>query len=408
MVYAEKGAFDDWDGEVKGPPWGAAFHELYALSTIREDDLEPFGFVDGVSQPRLDWERSKPTRLRDTTTYTNLSALGEFLLGYPNEYGRYTDRPLLDAKDGRARVLPLAEDSPGKRDFGRNGTYLVLRDLRQHVTAFQEFLDERSGNNHQKARALATAMSGRVPANTPVIPPWPNDQPPPWLPGDPPWRGTLDVDKPQWVLPPGGPVMPLCQDELPGVGPKLDDVWLDQFTFEKDPDGTACPYGGHIRRANPRNADLPDGTRGWIGKLIRTLGFGQRHSHDDLISSTRFHRVLRRGRAYEAESRDGKALGKSEEQGLRFIGLNANIARQFEFIQTSWIVNSKFNGLDEDDPLLGGRKPLMTGARVDCFTRPHDSGLECRLHHLPQFVTVRGGAYFFMPGLSALRYIAQD
>jgi hypothetical protein len=30
------------------------------------------------------------------------------------------------------------------------------------------------------------------------------------------------------------------------------------------------------------------------------------------------------------------------------------------------------------------------------------------VHGLPQFVTVRGGAYFFMPGLSALRYIAQD
>jgi deferrochelatase/peroxidase EfeB len=404
MVYAEKRKLGDWEAEVKGALWDSAFHEFYSLSTIRENDLEPFGFVDGVSQPRIDWARSKPTRLRATTEYTNLSALGEFLLGYPNEYGRYTDRPLLDAEDARARVLPLAEDIPGKRDFGRNGTYLVLRDLRQNVTSFQKFLDERSDNNREKAHALATAMSGRVPANTPVIPPWPKE-PPPWPPGTPPWRGTLDVDDPQWVMPPGGPVMPLCQAALPGVGPKLKDVWLDQFTFEKDPDGTACPYGGHIRRANPRNADLPDGTRGWISRLLRTLGFGRRHFHDDLIASTRFHRMLRRGRAYEAESQDGKALGKSNEQGLRFVALNANISRQFEFIQTSWIVNSKFNGLDEDDPLIGGHIPLMTGARVDGFTRPQDSGLECRLHHVPQFVTVRGGAYFFMPGLSALRYI---
>lgn len=407
MVYAEKGAFDDWDGKVKGPLWGAAFHELYTLSTIRKDDLEPFGFVDGVSQPRLDWERSKPTRLRDTTEYTNLSALGEYLLGYPNEYGRYTDRPLVDAKDERARVLPLAEDIPGKRDFGRNGTYLVLRDLRQNVAAFKDFIGDRSDHHDEKAHVLASAMSGRVPADQHIIPPWPR-KPRPWPEGSPPWRVPGAVDNPRQVIPPGGPVMTVSESAIDGVGPKLKDVWLDQFTFRNDPDGATCPYGAHIRRANPRNADLPEGTRGWIGKLMRTLGFNREHTHDDLLSSTRFHRILRRGRAYEAESRHGKAPGKSEEQGLRFIGLNANIARQFEFIQTSWIVNSKFNGLDEDDPLLGGRKPLMTGARVDRFTRPQDSGLECRLHHLPQFVTVRGGAYFFMPGLSALRYIAGE
>jgi hypothetical protein len=93
---------------------------------------------------------------------------------------------------------------------------------------------------------------------------------------------------------------------------------------------------------------------------------------------------------------------------LRFVALNANIARQFEFIQTSWLVNPKFNGLNEDDPLVGNHAPLLAGAKTNGFTRPQDSGLSCHVHGLPQFVTVRGGAYFFMPGLSALRYIAQD
>ena len=44
-----------------------------------------------------------------------------------------------------------------------------------------------------------------------------------------------------------------------------------------------------------------------------------------------------------------------QNAGLRFICLNANILRQFEFIQTAWIENPKFDGLDERDPLLGGR-----------------------------------------------------
>ena len=398
LVYGTEGAFKHWDTQIRRSPWADAFREIYALSTIRKDDLEPFGFVDGVSQPMLDWSRRKPIRLQDTTEYTNLSALGEFLLGYPNEYGHYTDRPLLDADDQRARVLPLAEDEPGKRDFGRNGTYLVLRDLRQNVSAFREFVEERSGHDKEKAHALLGSMSGRVPADQKIIPAWPKR-----AGGPPPWHAPGAVDDPKRVIPSGGPVNPLSERAIDGVGSKMKDIWLDQFTFDNDPDGASCPYGAHIRRSNPRNADLPEGTRGRIRKLLRTLGFDRRHTHGDLLSSTRFHRIVRRGRAYHEKTEpDG------EGRWLRFIALNANISRQFEFIQASWLVSSKFNGLDEDDPLVGGRTKLMTGARIDRFTRPQDSGLECRLHDIPQFVTVRGGAYFFMPGLSALRYIAGD
>ncbi len=96
------------------------------------------------------------------------------------------------------------------------------------------------------------------------------------------------------------------------------------------------------------------------------------------------------------------------QRGLRFICLNANISRQFEFIQASWLANPKFEGLDETDPLVGNRVPLSTGRPSDAFTRPrferHCAGV---LPALPQFVHVRGGAYFFMPGISALRYLAR-
>jgi len=382
MLYAEKGGLAPWEAEVKGNLWGAAFGEVYCLSTIRLDDLEPFGFVDGVSQPRLDWERAKPTRLRDTVAYTNVSALGEFLLGYPNEYGRYTDRPLLDPADDPAGHLPLAEDAPGKRDLGRNGTYLVLRDLAQDVPLFHEFVN-RTESDAAKGRVLEAAMAGRMPADIPIYPKW---------------TKSIPDDDPGHVIPPGAPVTPLSHQAIDGVGPKLKDVWLDQFTFKDDPDGTTCPYGAHIRRANPRNADLPEATRGWIGWLIRTLGFGRKHSHDDMLASTRFHRLLRRGRDYKEEG---------GERGLRFICLNANISRQFEFIQTSWLMNPKFNGLNEDDPLVGNHATPFAGGTTDTFTRPQESGLSCRANGVQQFVTVQGGAYFFMPGLSALRYIAR-
>ena len=388
MLYAITGGLVDWEKEVKGGVWETGFRQPYELSTIHDNDNEPFGFVDSVSQPRLDWQRAKPGRSGVTTEYSNVSALGEFLLGYPNEYGRYTDRPLIDPHDDPEDVLPLAEDAAGMKDLGRNGSYLVLRDLVQDVAEFEHFLEGQPGGKPTRSR-LAAAMAGRIPADQPVMPSG---------------YSILAVDDPKQVIPPGGPIARLSQENVGGVGPRLKDVWLNQFTFAKDPDGTACPYGAHIRRANPRNADLPDGTRGWIGRLIRTLGFAYAHPHDDLLASTRFHRVLRRGRKYVAK---GQEDGTTGETGLRFICLNANIARQFEFVQTSWLANPKFSGLDEDDPLIGNRAPLFTGETSDTFTRPCDSGLSSRATHLKQFVTVRGGGYFFMPGVSALRFIAR-
>jgi deferrochelatase/peroxidase EfeB len=403
MIYAEAGTLGARESALKGKRWSAAFRDLQRLSTrLDEKDREPFGFVDGVSQPWVDWNGRRQVRQPPTTEYTNVSALGEFLLGYPNEYGYYTDRPLLDSKDDPAGLLPLAEDKPGKRDLGRNGTYLVLRDLAQDVDGFAKFVDDVTKPNAREALELKTAISGRVPADTPIIPPRPDNTPP--------WPNVGAVDDPKWVIPPGGPAMPLCAETIGGVGPKMKDIWLDQFTFRNDPDGTACPYGAHIRRANPRNADFPQDTRGLLDKFVRLFGFRRRHPHEDVLSSTRFHRIMRRGRAYGDPD-------KGEGRGLRFVCLGANIARQFEFIQTSWLANPKFSSLDEDDPLVGAHPDfMMAGAdpnqpvkvETNILTRPQDNGIPCRVHGLRQFVTVNGGAYFFMPSIGALRYIAAD
>lgn len=92
--------------------------------------------------------------------------------------------------------------------------------------------------------------------------------------------------------------------------------------------------------------------------------------------------------------------------GLYFVCLNANIARQFEFIQNAWLESSKFGGLSsESDPIVGSRVPLLDGSRTDSFTC-QTNGAPNRIESLPSFVTVRGGAYFFLPGLRALQYLA--
>jgi deferrochelatase/peroxidase EfeB len=109
---------------------------------------------------------------------------------------------------------------------------------------------------------------------------------------------------------------------------------------------------------------------------------------------------LRVGRVYgELVGNTGK-LDPQKPQGLLFMCLNADIDRQFEFVQKTWLLNPNLHGLDgEVDPLLG------QGERN--FTIPTATG-PVRLRRIPTLVTVVGGGYFFLPGRGALRFLAMD
>ncbi len=372
MVYAKRNGLEAWTEVVRGSHWETAFEVIECLPTTDMGGVEPFGFKDGVSQPNLDWDRQR----RDggaEIDYGNLITIGEFLLGYPNEYARYTDRPLVDPKEDPNNQLLPAEDYPDKHDFGRDGAYLVFRDLEQDVRSFWQYVDRQAGSNPSERIRLGEAMVGR----------------------------TMD----------GQPLLPAGSRKITGVGSDDAAVRLNQFTYESDEAGTRCPLGAHIRRANPRNGDFPYGTKGLIGWLIRVFGFGRNTLRDDLIASSRFHRILRRGREYGSKLSLQEALespgNEAPTSGLRFICLNANITRQFEFVQGAWIMNTKFDGLTgESDPLLGNRTPIAGCPVSDLFSVPQANGLRRRIKGLPQFVTVRGGAYFFLPGIRALRFIA--
>lgn len=131
------------------------------------------------------------------------------------------------------------------------------------------------------------------------------------------------------------------------------------------------------------------------------------------MSSVRFHRILRRGREYGPWLSPGDALQPAPpddpERGLYFICLNANIGRQFEFLQNAWMMSTKFSGMTgESDPLIGNRVPVPGCPSTDSFLAPQPEGLARRVCGVPQFVTVRGGAYFFLPGLRAVQYLARS
>ena len=370
MLAAETG-LSSWREHVLTDWFRRGFEVLEELPTSDMHGREPFGFADGISQPQPDWDGRRHPGTSADLQYGNLIALGEFLLGYRNEYGQYTDRPLLDPGSSGAADLPAAEEDPSRRDLGRNGSYLVFRELRQDVREFWRFLEGQTGAS-EEARRLAEAMVGRRMSGEPLI------------------AGTRRIR---------------------GVSERNRAISQNGFIYDDDQRGSLCPIGAHVRRANPRTGDMPPGgRRGWVAQIDRTLNFFRSDLQDDLISASRFHRILRRGREFgnyltaeEAASPDAA----DPRSGLHFICLNANVSRQFEFIQNAWLMNSKFDGLnDESDPLNGNREPLLSGAPTDKFGVPQPNGVVRRLAAMPQFVTVAGGGYFFLPGVRALRYLA--
>jgi len=286
--------------------------------------FEPFGFADGMSQPFVEGlERKAPPR------GVRAVKAGEFVLGYPNEFGSYPASPSVRMDDRARGVLP--ERADGCADFGRNGSFLVMRQLEQRVEAFKAFV---AGDEH-----LAARMVGR----------WKNGS-------DLVRHGDVDV-------------RPRGMRELEAEN--------DFGYHREDRHGFRCPVGAHIRRANPRDA------------LADEAGI----SPEEARALVDRHRILRRGRVYDE--------GKS--QGLLFLCLNANIERQFEFVQGTWLMNPEFGGLrGETDPLLG----YCADGDTRLMTCQHPR-MARRVDGLQRFVTVRGGAYFFVPGLKAIDYLAR-
>lgn len=369
MCYALPGKLQSWLEEILGEPFEQAFEILADMPTNPQVDREPFGFADGISQPAIDWERRQTADIHRRDRYSNLLSLGEVLLGYPNEYGEITARPVL--ADGSAD-LPESLDDDRSRDLGRNGSYLVLRQLEQDVSGFWQFVNEAAGGDDEQREALAAAMVGRKRS--------------------------------------GAPLVPISETDIEGIAEK--NRAANNFNFDRDPRGVQCPIASHVRRSNPRTGDFPPGRMGIVKRLLRILGFDQRHREQDLVASTRFHRILRRGRAYGPSiSREQALQGGNGEtpSGLQFVCLSANIARQFEFVQNAWVVNSKFAGLqNEEDPLLGNRRPLYGGTTTDNFIRPSASGMRPCTHGMNAFVKVRGGAFFFLPGIRAYQFICRQ
>lgn len=301
---------------------------------------EPFGFRDGIGQPVI-----KGLRLRaefpDSVSPLALPPSGDHVVA-AGEFvlghtTEYGEPAYCPDIETAGSPSNAAEPQPA---FGLNGSYLAVRQIRQRVADFREY---------EKACLAATAdtpsivekMLGRRKGGTPLVP-----------------------------APAGA-------------------AQIDTFRYRlDDQDGFQCPRGAHARRANPRDM------LGW--------------DTDSGVAAAKLHRILRRGRVYTeaaaCEANGPHGCGDPYHrtdcgQGLFFMALNADLERQFEFVQQRWLGGASFADLcDETDLLAATPVPRSFSLQAVPVGR--------RLENLNHFTQDVGGGYFFVPGLAALRVMA--
>ncbi|HEY3940493.1 MAG TPA: hypothetical protein VGL97_23900 [Bryobacteraceae bacterium] len=227
--------------------------------------------------------------------------------------------------------------------LANNGTFMVYRKLHQNVGAFRKYLDEKGSAYPGGKEKLASKFVGR-------------------------WRDGTPT-----MLSPDNPDPGIAQDGNRNVN----------FTFGKDPTGARCPLGAHLRRVNPRDA----------------FGFESR-----LVNR---RRVTRRGLTYGPYVPEGQPVDDTEERGVAFMALNASLSRQFEFIQQQWIEygNDSHQGNDRD-LLLGNHSAASNGSKFVVQGSEDSKNPPFVCGGLTNFVELRGGDYFFIPSMTALKMIS--
>jgi deferrochelatase/peroxidase EfeB len=309
------------------------------------DDFVHFGYRDNIMQPRFEGVHD-PQGHADGQPR---APLGTVLLGHPTN---------LEGLKWRV---------PQPAALGHNGTFNAFRVLKQDVVGFEEYLDQAASDllKHPQVDELlpqgAEAKIGQVLSIEGLS-----------------IEGLSRHGALREVV-----AANLCgrwRDGTPLVlSADAPDPNVNKANFDYV-DGSRCPYGAHIRRSNPRG-----------GQIVQRVANNSR-------------RLVRRGMpygpAYDPAKRD---RDKPEpERGLLGNFIGASLGAQFEAMSCDWL------NLGLQDPRITGSNDPIAGANdpgTSWFDLPLKSGGTIRLRGLPQFVSTRGGAYTFLPSLSAIGFL---
>ena len=307
---------------------------MHRMVDAQEAVVEHFGYVESNSQPGFTPPVAPGKLYRDEQV-----GLGEALIGYANEADAAPTIAPLPSPE-----LPLA---PGS--LLKNGSFLVIRKLRQDVGLLDQVLDDALAESASASTAVARAMT-REDFKAKMMGRWPS--------------GHAQAGEP--LVPRGG--------------------HSNDFTFEADPAGSLCPFHAHIRRANPRTS-----------RQSALEPFGGR-------TPRLFRRSLPYGRAYSEATAD-------EERGLVFMAYNASIGEQFEVVQR-WLSGGNSSGSysGQGDPFLGvaepGRRRLLRFEHRGIPVRMRLDGSDLGAEDPVPLVRLEWGLYLFAPSVAAMRYLA--
>lgn len=331
---------------------------------------EHFGYNDGISNPYFEGTLTNPAYVLGAGKPTRESPAsrsgwepletGEFILGHRDE----------------AKELPKAPMPP---PLSYNGSYLVYRKLHENVHSFNHYIEGLGENLEDGAEQAAAKFAGR----------WKNGAPITTFPTKESadnFIEEVEEAKKEVAEAEGKINRGLARYKYVKLVSKF-----VGFNYNDDLAGSRCPLGAHARRANPRGA----------------LEFGVKGAFDTPGALTNRRRLLRRGLPYGTSDENS---GDDGNHGIIFMAVGASIKRQFEFIQQQWInYGNDFKLANEKDPLIGNHDKDEDGQGSGQMVFPAEPGSGKAPHFcsgIPRFVEMRGGGYFFLPSLTALRMIA--
>jgi Dyp-type peroxidase family len=351
---------------------------------------EHFGWLDGVSQPGIRGRietasgdfitpRQNPNDENQGKPGQDLLWPGEFVFSYSGQKFDPTNPEEGVSVEGPNSLTDGPGGKPAGPSWAQDGSYLVVRRLRQDVARFHEFLEEVGDKHGVSSEEVGARLVGRWKSGAPVMRATTKDDP---------RMAENDCVNNHFEF------EDATQPIVSAVKPE--DCVDNEFPQSQgDPKGEVCPFAAHIRKAYPRDDS---------GTLDPSIG----------EVTTQTHRLLRRGIPFGDPfyaPKDPEKTKDSGNRGLLFAAYQTSLVDQFEFVQKQWVNNPDFKNKRKDNGDFVSGHDLIIGQSNEGGSRER----RCPVHLAGAFrdvvapqdwVIPTGGGYFFAPSISALKILA--